>query len=122
MTLNIYKILTVITILPLSFQLRLTMKPEILAFAVLPFVILFYEKYLKSKNIYDLIALATTTSVILTLKASITGMILTIFGIKLLSDLKKIKLLKISTLFVLQVQLVTKIIVLVIIQCLKDLN
>jgi len=95
---NIYKILTVITILPLSFQLRLTMKPEILAFAVLPFVILFYEKYLKSKNIYDLIALATTTSVILTLKASITGMILTIFGIKLLSDLKKIKLLKISTL------------------------
>lgn len=95
---NIYKIITVITILPLSFQLRLTMKPEILAFAVLPFVILFYEKYLKSKNIYDLIALATTTSVILTLKASITGMILTIFGIKLLSDLKKIKLSKISTL------------------------
>lgn len=95
---NIYKILTIITILPLSLQLRLTMKPEILAFAVLPFVIIFYEKYLKSKNIYDLLGLATTTSVILTLKASISGMILIIFSIKLLANLKKINVGKISIL------------------------
>ena len=47
---DIYKILTIVTILPLSLQLRLTMKPEILAFALFPFVILFYEKYFKNKK------------------------------------------------------------------------
>jgi hypothetical protein len=106
---DIYKILTIVTILPLSLQLRLTMKPEILAFALLPFVILFYEKYLKNKNTYDLIALATTTSVILTLKASITGMILVVFGIKLLSNLKKINIRKITILIFITICLISAI-------------
>jgi len=106
---DIYKILTIVTILPLSLQLRLTMKPEILAFALFPFVILFYEKYLKNKNTYDLIALATTTSVILTLKASITGMILVVFGIKLLSNLKKINIRKITILIFITICLVSAI-------------
>jgi hypothetical protein len=103
---SIYKILTIVLILPLSFQLRLTMKPEILAFAILPFVILFYEKYLSNKNIYNLTGLVLTTSVILTLKASITGMILMIIFLKLFADFKKIALKEITKFILLTVLVV----------------
>ena len=103
---SIYKILTIILILPLSFQLRLTMKPEILAFAILPFVILFYEKYLSNKNIYNLTGFVLTTSVILTLKASITGMILMIIFLKLFADFKKIALKEITKFILLTVLVV----------------
>lgn len=103
---SIYKILTIVLILPLSFQLRLTMKPEILAFAILPFVILFYEKFLSNKNIYNLTGLVLTTSVILTLKASITGMILMIIFLKLFADFKKIALKEITKFILLTVLVV----------------
>ena len=55
-SIDIFKILTIITILPMSFQLRLSMKPEILAFALIPFTILYFEKYIKTKSNKYLIA------------------------------------------------------------------
>ena len=71
--------LSILNFFPVSMYLRLTMKPEIFAFLLLPWIIFFIEKYfLKPKKKYFILIVFLTT-IILTLKASITGMVILIF-------------------------------------------
>ena len=88
---DIFKILTIITIL-LELQLRLSMKPEILAFALIPFTILYFEKYIKTKSNKYLIGLTIIFSILFTSKASIFGMVVILFGILAFANRDKINL------------------------------
>lgn len=89
---DIFKILTIITILPMSFQLRLSMKPEILAFALLPFTILYFEKYIKTKSNKYLFGLTIIFPILFTSKASIFGMVVILFAILAFLNKDKINL------------------------------
>jgi len=89
---DIFKILTIITILPMSFQLRLSMKPEILAFALIPFTILYFEKYIKTKSNKYLIGLTIIFPMLFTSKASIFGMVVILFAILAFLNKDKINL------------------------------
>ena len=89
---DIFKILTIITILPLSFQLRLSMKPEILAFALIPFAILNFEKYIKTKSNKYLLGLTIIFPMLFTSKASIFGMVVILFAILAFANRDKINL------------------------------
>ena len=89
---DIFKILTIITILPLSFQLRLSMKPEILAFALIPFAILNFEKYIKTKSNKYLLGLTIIFPMLFTSKASIFGMVVILFAILAFLNKDKINL------------------------------
>lgn len=89
---DIFKILTLITLLPLSFQLRLSMKPEILAFALIPFAILYFEKYIKTNNNKYLFGLAIIFPILFTSKASIFGMVTILFALLTFVNKNKINL------------------------------
>ena len=52
------------------------MKPEIMAFAFLPWLIIFITNYLKKPTVLKTLVLSIFLSVMLTIKASITGMVL----------------------------------------------
>ncbi len=68
--------LSVLNFFPPGFYLRLTMKPEIMAFAFLPWLIIFITYYLKKPTVLKTLVLSIFLSVMLTIKASITGMVL----------------------------------------------
>jgi len=83
--------LSILNFLPTGFYFRLTMKPEVMAFAILPWLIIFINKYLLNKNNKNIFALTLISSFMLTLKASITGMILLIILVYYFDEFKKIK-------------------------------
>ncbi len=68
--------LSVLNFFPPGFYLRLTMKPEIMAFAFLPWVIIFITYYVKKPTALKSFVLSIFLSVMFTIKASITGMVL----------------------------------------------
>lgn len=68
--------LSILNFFPPSYYMRLTMKPEVMAFALLPWLFLFFELYLRKQSAFRTILLALFLSITLTIKASITGMIL----------------------------------------------
>jgi hypothetical protein len=67
---------SILNFFPPSYYLRLTMKPEVMAFALLPWLFLFFELYIKKQTLFRTTFLALLLSITLTIKASITGMIL----------------------------------------------
>ena len=69
-------ILSILNFLPTTYYLRLTMKPEILAFALLPWAILFLNKFFKEKSTTNMVFSVLLLSLLLTIKSSIAGMIL----------------------------------------------
>jgi hypothetical protein len=75
-------VLGLLNIFPPAIGLRLTMKPEILALCLLPWCILFIEKYLISKKKLYLIEFLILFSFLFTLKISISAMIILFFLIK----------------------------------------
>ncbi len=82
---NTYTILLVLGILnlfPPAIGLRLTMKPEILSFALLPWCILLLEKYLKSKRRGFLFQFSLLFCLLITLKISISAMVILFYFIK----------------------------------------
>jgi len=72
----IYLSLTVLCYFPPVWYLRLTMKPEIFAFSLFPWIIYFLDLYFEKRKINFLIASITSISLVLTLKASIAGMVI----------------------------------------------
>ena len=72
---DIYIVLTFLNVFPPLFGARLIMKPEIVAFAVLPWLIYLTKTYLKTKKPFYLICLLPFFLVGLTAKAFITGSI-----------------------------------------------
>ena len=72
---DIYIVLTFLNVFPPLFGARLIMKPEIVAFAVLPWLIYLTKTYLKTKKPFYLICLLPFFLVGLSAKAFITGSI-----------------------------------------------
>tara|TARA_B100001250_G_scaffold169750_1_gene146194 strand:+ start:26564 stop:28252 length:1689 start_codon:yes stop_codon:yes gene_type:complete len=69
-------ILSILNFLPTTYYLRLTMKPEILAFALFPWALFSLNKYFKEKSTINIVSSVLLLSLLLTIKLSITGMIL----------------------------------------------
>ncbi len=67
----IFSTLLFINFFPPSISMRLVYKPEILAFALLPWIILLFERYLKSKNILNLILSIPMIVSVLTIKGNV---------------------------------------------------
>jgi len=60
---------------PTFYYLRLNMKPEILAFALIPWLFYFYESYIVLKESRSVVAMGIITAVLFTSKSSIAAMI-----------------------------------------------
>ena len=71
-------VLGLINFLPQSIYLRGTMKPEVLAFAIFPWIILAFQKYVDSKKLYYLFTTIPALVLISTTKASIAAMVVII--------------------------------------------
>lgn len=89
-TKNIFFAFSILNFLPTTFYLRLTMKPEILAFAFFSWTLVALDSYLKEKNLINAIFFSLTLSILLTIKASITGMVLISLLIIYRKDVKKL--------------------------------
>lgn len=89
-TKNIFLSFSILNFLPTTFYLRLTMKPEILAFALFSWSLLAIDNYLKKKNFINGIFVSLTLSILFTIKASITGMVLISFLIIYRKDIRKL--------------------------------
>ena len=83
--------LSILNFFPPSYYLRLTMKPEVMAFALLPWLFLFFELYIRKQTSFRTTFLALILSITLTIKASITGMILLSILILYGSEIMKLK-------------------------------
>tara|TARA_B100000902_G_scaffold11022_1_gene13450 strand:- start:3378 stop:5039 length:1662 start_codon:yes stop_codon:yes gene_type:complete len=71
----IFSTLLFINFFPPSISMRLVYKPEILAFALLPWIIFLFERYLKSKNILNLILSIPMIVTALTIKGNVLAII-----------------------------------------------
>lgn len=70
-TKNIFISLSFLNFFPITFMLRMTIKPEILAFSLLPWVLLFFEKYFDTKKIIYFFFSIPFLTILLTSKGSI---------------------------------------------------
>ena len=84
----ILSVLSLLNFTPQSFYIRATMKPEIIVFSMIPWVLLFLEKYKESKNIYFLLSCIPPVLILSTSKGSIAAML---FIVLLLNYSKEIK-------------------------------
>ncbi len=71
----IYVTMIFINFFPPSISMRLILKPEILAFSLVPWIFFIIEKFLKSKQIIYLILAIPLLSSVVTLKGNILGII-----------------------------------------------
>jgi len=72
---KIYIVLSLLVFFPPSLQMRLTLKPEILGFALLPWALYYFISYTDKKSIFLFIKLLFIIPIIFTAKASITAMV-----------------------------------------------
>ena len=75
-SLHILLSLSVLNFFPTALYFRLTMKPEIMAFAILPWLFLLFTYYFEQRNNLNSYILIILLSLTLTTKGSITGMVL----------------------------------------------
>lgn len=87
----IYLTISITNFFPTLFYTRWTMKPEIFAFCLLPWSIYYLDKYFKYRNRQYLILSVSTVSLLLSQKASITGMVLLCFLVLYNNEVKNIK-------------------------------
>ena len=73
-TSNIYLLLSALNFFPPLLQLRLTLKPEILGFSLLIWIIYYFEKFLKQRFNHDLIWSIFLIGILVNTKASIAAM------------------------------------------------
>jgi hypothetical protein len=83
--------LSVLNFLPPALYFRLTMKPEALGFALLPWAIYSLELYFEKRSISALIFSSSIVSILITQKASILGMILLTLLFVFFEEVKNIK-------------------------------
>lgn len=72
---TIFFAFTFLNFFPPAFEMRLLMKPEIVAFALLPWVILFIDNYFVDFQRKNLVFASVALSLIFSLKGSVLGMI-----------------------------------------------
>jgi len=70
---NIFIALSFLNFFPITFMLRMTLKPEILAFALIPWILLLFEKYFESQKVVNLLLSIPFLTILLTSKGSIFG-------------------------------------------------
>ncbi len=75
-SLHIFLSLSVLNFFPTALYFRLTMKPEIMAFAILPWLFILFTYYFEQRNNLNTYLLIILLSIALTIKGSITGMVL----------------------------------------------
>tara|TARA_B100001113_G_C21123198_1_gene628389 strand:+ start:828 stop:2618 length:1791 start_codon:yes stop_codon:yes gene_type:complete len=94
----VYLSLSTINFLPQTIYLRAVMKPEILGFAFFPWIILFFEKYLKESEKKYLIFSIPFFLIVVNTKASVAGIIILYFLIfyfkKIFNKIEKSNFLK----------------------------
>ncbi len=83
--------LSVLNFLPPALYFRLTMKPEVLGFALLPWAFYSLELYFKERSIATLIFSSSIVSILITQKASISGMVLLSLLFIFFKEVKDIK-------------------------------
>lgn len=86
---DIYMVLAFLNFFPPIFGARLIMKPEILAFSLLPWIIYFLEAYLESKKLLKLIYLIPLILLSFTAKAFITASLSLLLILKFLPKIKE---------------------------------
>ncbi len=75
---NIYLVLTILCFLPPSFQLRVTFKPEILAFACLGWLFFYLNRIYQNNESSDIVKFILIFSIVITSKISIAFLILVV--------------------------------------------
>jgi hypothetical protein len=68
--------LTVLCFFPTAYYFRLTMKPEIMAFALIPWVLINLDSYFLRRTRLNLLLSTILLSCLLTIKGSVTGMLI----------------------------------------------
>ena len=96
---KVYLIHSLLIFFPPSLHLRLTFKPEILGFALLPWALYYFISYTNTKNYFVFFKLLMIVPIIFTAKASMTAMIGIFFVILIFQNRKKINI-KDLTIFV----------------------
>ena len=82
--------LSLLNFTPQSFYIRATMKPEIIAFSMIPWVLLFLEKYKEERNMYFLLSCIPPVLLLSTSKGSIAAMLLIVLLLNYLKEIKNI--------------------------------
>jgi hypothetical protein len=86
---DIYMVLAFLNLFPPIFGARLIMKPEILAFSILPWILYLLETYLESKQLLKLIYLIPLIVLGFTAKAFITASLSLLLILKFLPKIKE---------------------------------
>ncbi len=89
---KIYLILNLLIFFPPAIQMRLTLKPEILGFSLLPWIMYYFTSYLKNRNIVVFLKLILIVPIVLTAKASMTGMLGIFFLLLVIQNFKSLNL------------------------------
>ncbi len=99
--------LIVLVFFPQTIYMRAVMKPEIIGFAFLPWIILFIEKFIDKGNIKFIYYAVPFLAIVINSKASTAGMIIIFLLFSYWSLLKKIKFKNIFIIFVLLLSVVS---------------
>ena len=83
--------LSIICYLPTAYYFRLTMKPEVMAFALFPWCIYLLDKFFESKNLANTLSSVVILTILLTLKPSISGMVFIAILLFYRNNLKSVK-------------------------------
>lgn len=81
---NTYFVLFVLCFLPSSFELRATLKPEILAFSLIGWSLYYFEIYKNSENKGIMLKLILSFSIIFTSKVSIAVLVFLFFAVEII--------------------------------------
>lgn len=92
-----YLIILFFCFFPTFFYLRINMKPEILAFALLPWIFFYFENFLKNRERTNIIYMSFILPIIISSKGSIAAMVIICLFIKYLINFKKFILKDIAT-------------------------
>ncbi len=96
---NQYKSLVVILFFcyfPTFYYLRLNMKPEILAFTLLPWIFFFFEDFLDTKQNRNIISIGILSAILMSTKGSIAAMVAVCLLAQYIINYKRITLKQIS--------------------------
>lgn len=89
---SVILVLGMVNFLPQTIYLRATMKPEVLAFAVLPWILLAIEKFIITKQFKYLFLAVPALVLISTTKASIAAMVLAVLLFLYLEEIRKLEI------------------------------
>lgn len=81
---------------PTFYYLRLNMKPEILAFTLLPWIFFFFEDFLHTKLNRNIVSISILSAILITTKGSIAAMVAVCLFIKFIINYKSFTIKQIS--------------------------